>query len=75
MSLLNHALQNNSQAKTNYSQFLLEMRREIVDYSRVRLKLELSGTTAEMPIILDTFIHQVVNTISTSIGMVGRGSG
>ena len=51
MIILTHALQNNSRVKTNYLwvkanclRVLVDTCREIFDYSRARLKLELSGT-------------------------------
>ena len=53
LSLLNHALYNYSQGKTNYSlvtanylRVLQETCREILDYTRVTVNLELSGAVS-----------------------------
>ena len=75
-SLLNCALQNNSQintnylwVKANYLQVLEDTCREIFDYSRARLKLELSGTvwlTTYVMICLNSYLSSAAKKYHTS---------
>ena len=75
-SLLNCALQNNSQIKTNYLwvkanylQVLEDTCREIFDYSRARLELELSGTvwlTTYVMICLNSYLSSAAKKYHTS---------